>query len=120
LSAEALEPKLRLDCELMLANLDYDFLTSHDALQPFGMGNSQPMFFARGVAPASEPRVLKEKHFSFQLRQNGRQHAAIFFNGAESELPRPPWDIAFRIERNEFENRISVQLQITALRSAVL
>lgn len=118
LTDEDLQPRLRIDAEVQLGELDFDFLDHHDLLQPFGVGNPQPMFFARGVSPTAEPRVLKEKHLALSLRQNGDRCSAIFFNGAEPELPRPPWDIAFRIERNEFRERVSVQVQIVAMRTA--
>lgn len=119
LSGEDLRPRLRLDGEVSFADLDFDFLEHHDALQPFGVGNPQPLFFARGVKPVAEPRVLKEKHLLFNLRQNGSLSSAIFFNGAEIELPRPPWDIAFRVERNEFREAVNLQVQIVAMRESV-
>jgi single-stranded-DNA-specific exonuclease len=62
--------------------------------------------------------VLKEKHLLFNLRQNGASTSAIYFNSAEIQLPRPPWDVAFRIERNEFRDTVSLQVQIHAIRSA--
>ena len=118
LSAEDLKPRLHLDTEVALADLNFDFLDQHDLLQPFGISNHQPAFFARSVTPTAEPRVLKEKHLSINLRQNGSRCQAIYFNGAARELPRPPWDIAFRIERNEFRDAVSVQVQIIAIRTA--
>jgi single-stranded-DNA-specific exonuclease len=118
LTDEDLQPRLHLDAEVELAELDFDFLDHHDLLQPFGVGNPQPIFFARGVSLAAEPRVLKEKHLALDLRQNGNRCRAMFFNAAANELPRPPWDVAFRIERNEFRETVSVQVQIQAIRSA--
>jgi single-stranded-DNA-specific exonuclease len=118
LTDDDLQPRLKLDAEVSFADLDFDFLESHELLQPFGTGNPQPVFFARGVRPAAEPRVLKEKHLLFQLRQNGSLSSAIFFNGAEDELPRLPWDIAFRVERNEFRDSVTLQVQIVAIRTA--
>ena len=118
LSDDDLQPRLRLDSEVAFADLSMDFLIQHDRLQPFGIGNAQPLLFARGVKPGAEPRVLKEKHLLFNLRQNGGSTSAIWFNGAEIELPRPPWDIAFRIERNEFRETVSLQVQIHAIRAA--
>ncbi|MEI8341764.1 MAG: single-stranded-DNA-specific exonuclease RecJ [Verrucomicrobiota bacterium] len=118
LSAEDLKPRLHLDTRVALADLDFEFLEQHDLLQPFGTSNHQPAFFANGVAPVSEPRVLKEKHLSLILRQNGCRCQAIYFGGAAHELPRPPWDIAFRIERNEFRDTVSLQVQIIAIRSS--
>ncbi|MEI6350216.1 MAG: single-stranded-DNA-specific exonuclease RecJ [Verrucomicrobiota bacterium] len=118
LSDTDLLPRVQLDCEVRLSELTLDFLALHDRLQPFGMGNAQPLFFARGIRPVAEPRVLKEKHLKFVLGQNGTTHEAMFFNAAADALPRPPWDIAFRIERNEWRGAVSVQIQIQRIRSA--
>ena len=118
LTAEDLQPRLRIDSEVEIADLDMEFLGHHDLLQPFGIGNPQPVLFSRGVKPAGEPRVLKEKHLLFDLRQKGARASAIFFNGAETQLPRPPWDMAYRVERNEFRETVSLRIQIAALRAA--
>lgn len=119
LSDAQLQPRLRLDAELEIADLDYALLRQHDLLHPFGMGNRQPQFLARGVMPGNL-RVVKEKHLKLTLWQGcgGRGVPAIYFGGAEIELPPTPWDVAFAIERNEYQGSISLQLQIRALRSA--
>ena len=126
LSDEQLEPFLRLDAEVSLAELDADFLSSHEALQPFGMGNPQPTFLVRGVAPVDEPRILKEKHRKFLLRPAGGRVAggyslavpAIWFNSAHFPLPPAPWDVAFEVEANEFRGNVSLQMQVKAIRAA--
>ena len=126
LSDAQLEPRLRLDAEVTLAQLDADFLSCHETLQPFGMGNPQPMFLVRGVAPVEEPRVLKEKHLKFLLRQTRARAAgsyglatpAIYFNSAHLDLPRPPWDVAFQVEANEYRGNVSLQVQVQAVRAA--
>ena len=130
LTDEQLQPRLRLDAELSLDELDADFLSAHELLQPFGMGNARPLFLARGVVPLSPPRVLKEKHLKFQLRQAGFASSrtseqarwrpaipAIFFNAAADALPPAPWDVAFQIEPNEFRGETTLQVQIQALRT---
>jgi single-stranded-DNA-specific exonuclease len=118
LSAEQLQPVLRIDALLALREIDLDLLRQHEALQPFGMANPQPVFAARGVTLAGEPRVMKEKHLSLSLRQGNREQRAVWFGGAEHPLPRGPWDVAFQIERNEYQGRVNAQIQIKALRSA--
>ena len=118
LTEEDILPRVILDGEVALGEISLDFLAVHEQLQPFGMGNAQPLFLARGVRPLAEPVVMKEKHLRFTLGQNGTRHEAVFFNGAADPLPRPPWDVAFRIERNEWRGRVSVQIQIQRLRSA--
>jgi single-stranded-DNA-specific exonuclease len=118
LSDEQLQPTLRLDAELALGDVCLNFLEHHDALQPFGMGNAQPTFFVRGVTLAGEPRVMKEKHLSLNLRQGRSQARAVWFNSALEDLPREPWDVAFHLERNEYQGRVNPQMQICAVRSA--
>jgi single-stranded-DNA-specific exonuclease len=117
LTAEHLEPRLYLDAELTLRDVDWNLLRWHELLQPFGHGNPQPLFFARGVEPALTPRILKEKHLALRLRQDGRFQRAIYFGGAEEPLPQPPWDVAFRISADEYEGELRLQMQVEALRS---
>ncbi len=116
LSAEQLQPRLHLDAELTLGEIDYEFLAHHESLQPFGMTHPQPLFFARGVTLAGEPRVMKEKHLSLMLRQHGDEYRAVWFGAAKDERPRLPWDIAFQIERNEWQGTVSPQIHIRAVR----
>jgi single-stranded-DNA-specific exonuclease len=111
-------PRVELDGELELGEIDLDFLSIHERLQPFGMGNAQPLWLARGVQPLAAPVVLKEKHLRLTLGQGGTRREAVFFGGAADPLPPPPWDIAFRIERNEWRERVTVQIQIQRIRSA--
>jgi single-stranded-DNA-specific exonuclease len=118
LTDEQLQPRLRLDAEITLGEIDYELLDQHESLQPFGMGNPQPLFAARGVTLAGEPRVMKEKHLSLILRQNGDEYRAVWFNSAALELPRLPWDVAFQIERNEWQGTVSPQIHIRAVRRA--
>jgi single-stranded-DNA-specific exonuclease len=118
LSPEQLEPRLYLEAELRLAEVDWNLLRWHELLQPFGQGNPQPVFVARGVECAATPQVLKEKHLALRLRQGGCFRRAIFFGGAEQPLPEPPWDVAFRIGADEYEGEIRIQMQVDELRTA--
>ncbi|HKP93239.1 MAG TPA: single-stranded-DNA-specific exonuclease RecJ [Chthoniobacterales bacterium] len=118
LSDEQLEPRLHLDHELSFAELNGDFLRWHQALEPFGNSNAQPIFFAREVEPTAEPRLVKEKHLSLRLRQRNYYQRAIFFDGAALPLPKPPWDIAFRVNADEYEGETRLQIQVEALRAA--
>jgi len=118
LTADALIPRLHLDGEADLEELTNTFLDRHEMLQPFGTGNPQPLLCLRGVAPVCEPRVLKEKHLQLTLRQGRHEKRAIYFNAAAHELPRPPWDIACRIEPNTFNGRTDLQIQVQAIRTA--
>ena len=67
---------------------------------------------------AGEPRVMKEKHLSLMLRQGGDEYRAVWFGAASEKLPRLPWDIAFHIERNEWQGNVTPQIHIRAVRRA--
>jgi single-stranded-DNA-specific exonuclease len=117
LSDERLQPRLYLDHELAFSELNHDLLHWLQALQPFGSGNLQPLFFARGVEPAVAPQILKEKHLVLRLRQKDYFRRAIFFDGASSPLPSAPWDMAFRLSADEYEGETRLQIQVEALRA---
>lgn len=119
LEEEDLQPRLHLDHELTFPELNGELLRWHQALEPFGNANLHPLFLARGVEPAAEPQVLKEKHLILRLRQQNHFRRAIFFDGAASPLPTPPWDIAFRINADEYEGETRLQIQIEAVRTAI-
>ncbi len=114
---DMLVPRLRLSAEIALEDFGDELLCAQQMLEPFGNGNSQPLLFARRISPAAEPRVLKEKHLKLVFA-GPHPVSAIFFNGAESPLPRPPWDVAFHLERNEYNGRVEPQMQIVAIRAA--
>ncbi len=118
LSEEALQRCLRLDHELPFSEIDVEFLRWHELLQPFGSGNRQPIFFARAVEPVAPPRVANEKHLIFRLRQGDRNRRAVYFDGATTGLPDPPWDVAFRIGVDEYDGRTLVGMRIEAVRAA--
>lgn len=115
---EILTPKLRIDAALDLADVTLALHSTQELLEPFGMQNDQPVFAIRGITPSAPPRTLKEKHLRFQFGSGRSQIQAIYFNGAEHDLPRPPWDVAFVIERNEYQGRVDAQMQVIAIRSA--
>jgi single-stranded-DNA-specific exonuclease len=118
LSKEALQRRLRLDHELPFSEIDVEFLRWHELLQPFGSGNPQPIFFARAVEPVAQPRVANEKHLIFRLRQGDRYRRAVYFDGAATEFPDAPWDVAFRIGMDEYEGKTLVGMRIEAVRAA--
>jgi single-stranded-DNA-specific exonuclease len=119
LSDDQLQPRLRIDHEVAFSELNFDLLRWHELLQPFGNGNPQPLFCARGVEPTATPRLIKDKHLIFRLRQGNYRQRAVFFGGAAMELPSPPWDIAYRIRAGEYEGQAQLDVQIQALRKSL-
>ena len=118
LSDADLQPRLKLDHELLFSQLNLDFLHWHECLQPFGNGNPQPCFFARSVEPVAPPRLVNDKHLILRLRQGHYHRRAVYFDGATQPLPAAPWDVAFRVRADNYEGETLLGLQIEAIRRA--
>lgn len=114
----AFHPVVAPDAVARLDELNHELLDAWEMLGPFGQGFSEPLLVARGVEPASAPRVLKEKHYKLPLRQGRGFCDAIWFGAAaRGPLPPPPWDIVFHLEANEWNGRRTPQMKVSALRS---
>jgi single-stranded-DNA-specific exonuclease len=62
------DPTLDLDAELDLADVTPELFQALQLLEPYGMGNPEPIFAARSVQLTAPPRILKEKHVKLKLR----------------------------------------------------
>jgi len=111
-------PRLVYDAEIKLSQLSLDFLSSYELLQPFGNSNPQPVFVARNVELSRPPYHMKNKHLRLMLRQGYHEQDAVYFGGGEYELPDPPWDIIFTIDRNNFRGKTTLQVIIQGVKSA--
>ena len=61
------EPVLDLDAELPFDQITPDLFQALRRLEPFGMGNPEPVFAARNLSLMAPPRVMKEKHVKLRL-----------------------------------------------------
>jgi single-stranded-DNA-specific exonuclease len=118
LQPQDLAPRLRLDALVEVADLEQSHLEELALLEPCGIGNPAPLFYARAVAPVYGPDVLKEKHVRFRVRGREEVLGAIYFNGARDDFPRAPWDVAFKLVRNEYRQRVNLQLEVQHLRTS--
>ena len=62
------DPVLDLDAELDLTEVTPELFQALQLLEPYGMGNPEPVFAARGVQLTAPPRILKDKHVKLKLR----------------------------------------------------
>ncbi len=62
------DPILDLDAELDLSDVTPQLFQALELLEPYGMGNAEPIFAARAVQLAAPPRILKDKHVKLKVR----------------------------------------------------
>lgn len=75
------EPVLDVDAELRLGEVTPHLFQALHRLEPFGVGNPEPVFAARGVQLMAPPRILKDKHVKLKVRAG--QPAQPFEDSAE-------------------------------------
>jgi single-stranded-DNA-specific exonuclease len=116
LTLDQIGPEQRVDLELPLAAVDdaLERLVRH--LEPCGMGNPAPVFGVRSVRLAT-PRTVGNGHLKAALADAGRRLDAIAFNWADRAAPMlaGPVDVAFKLERNEYQGRTALQAKVVTL-----
>ena len=120
---------VRCDAELRLSEITTEFLSALERLGPFGNGNPEPVFLARGVRLATALRVVKERHL--RLLVEDPDGGARFGGMAWSR--RTDWsdfarlhnleqgsrlDLAFRLHRNWHPDFGGWELDVVQMRSA--
>ncbi|MFZ0612097.1 MAG: single-stranded-DNA-specific exonuclease RecJ, partial [Desulfobacterales bacterium] len=108
------EPELRIDCVLDFEQITDKLIDDIDALQPFGNGNSQPLFVA-GDVRIDQSRLVGGRHRRMRLRQTatGRSLPAIQFNiDPTRALPDRLGQIAFHLQWNRWNGKKSAQMVI--------
>jgi single-stranded-DNA-specific exonuclease len=62
------EPVLDLDAELGLCDVTPELFRALHLLEPYGVGNPEPIFAARGVQLTVPPRIMKDKHLKMKFK----------------------------------------------------
>jgi len=62
------DPVLDIDGGLGLADVTPELYRALQLLEPYGVGNAEPIFSARRAQLVAPPRILKEKHVKLKLR----------------------------------------------------
>jgi single-stranded-DNA-specific exonuclease len=121
LTAQDLEPSLRLDAEVRLDDLTEPVVRDIERLAPFGTGNPRPRFASPVLRLEGEPRPVGKRgeHLQFSLSDGRTRRKAIAFG--QSRLLQPLLDhrrcrVAFEPILNTFNGRTSVEMQVIDVR----
>ncbi|HEY7617986.1 MAG TPA: single-stranded-DNA-specific exonuclease RecJ [Terriglobales bacterium] len=125
------EPVLALDAELPLDQATPEFFQVMSRLEPFGAGNPEPVFAARGVCLAAPPQVLNDKHVRLKLRtrvgadwRRSITFPALAWRMAERVgqhklLPGDALDVAFTLGCNDHPEFGGLELSLRDFKVAV-
>ncbi len=118
----SLVPTLKVDFEVDPGFITLDTVKIIKDLEPFGVGNQEPIFALMGARIFDAKRVGAEgKHIKFKVQRVASMGSvdAIFFNGGavfESLDSGKAVDLAFNIKENSFNGNTSVNIHIKDIR----
>jgi single-stranded-DNA-specific exonuclease len=113
LRPEDLVRELHVDLELPLSDATEDLEKFLRHMEPFGIGNPGPLFVAQGVRVASNATKIGANGVKFAVDSDRGPMEAVGWGLSErsAELKAgASVDIAYKLERNEFRGRSTLQL----------
>ena len=116
LRSEDLVRHVQIDATLPLAGISNQLVRDLKRLEPFGAGNSRPVFCASAVEVIDGPRTIKNRHLSMTVRQGGKKFRAMAWRAADRadfiEAHRGSLDLAFSLSENTYRGNTSVELSV--------
>lgn len=113
-------PVLYIDGRLDPEQCSMEVYDALGILEPFGQGNPEPVWMARGLFPGTYRTVGKDqRHLQVSFQAGAATLRAIGFDMGHrtSELNRP-LDVAFRLKPDSFRGGSAVQLVIEDMKPA--
>jgi single-stranded-DNA-specific exonuclease len=119
-------PTLRYDGDIALSDVTDALYEAVVKLEPFGMGNPEPVFAAAAVRVTIPPSVLKEKHIRLKLAQpNGTKYPKAWnalgwrmAERAQGILAGDSVDAAFTLEHNDHPDFGGLELRLCDVRKS--
>ena len=119
---EQREPEISIDMELDFVDIDERMIRILKQFEPFGPQNMTPVFTTKNVCDTGygKPMGSKDEHLKLFLKQNNSEgYAAIGFGlGEKYNLisNRKPVEIVYSLGENEWNGKITLQLNLKDLR----
>jgi len=115
LTPDDLRPKIRIDAEVCLSDLNKKFIDDLEHLEPFGNSNEQPLFYVNSVAQVQKAQLLKDAHVKCFMYADGVIKPVMFFNRPElfeffNEHYEQSFTLAARVSENHWQDRVNIEL----------
>ena len=119
-----LSPELKIDARISLSNINFGLVKDINILEPFGIGNPQPVFCSYNNT-ISDWRLVGEKreHLKLKIREENSKLEGIGFKlgriGNQIFSKNKVVDLAFNIELNKWNGTENVQLNIKDIKTII-
>lgn len=118
LSEEDLKPKVSIDMQLPLSYVTENLVNELELLEPFGKGNTKPLFAEKNLRVIS-PRIIGKNQNVLKFRvedQRGNQMEAIYFGDAKGCMEymsgRQTMSFTFYPSVNEYMGKRTLQITV--------
>ena len=118
LNESELQPVLEIDANIRLSEVTHKLVHEFSLLEPFGLGNPEPLAGAKGLEVVS-PKIVGNKHLKMKLKKESMSLDAIGFDmaGLLEELQAcAVADAVFTPAVNDWNNSRCLQLIVKAIR----
>ena len=119
-----LSPELKIDARISLGNINFGLVKDINILEPFGIGNPQPVFCSYKNT-ISNWKLVGEKgqHLKLRIKEKNRTLEGIGFKlsrlGNQIFSENKVVDLAFNIELNKWNGMENVQLNIKDIKTII-
>lgn len=110
-----LMPLLHIDCPIAPELITLEAIEGLDVLEPFGMGNPQPIFSMHDLLVEEITPISSDRHVRLTLSKDGIPYTAMLFGTGQGGCGFAQGnyvDAAFCLEVNEYRGHKSVQMVI--------
>ncbi|NIN00091.1 MAG: single-stranded-DNA-specific exonuclease RecJ, partial [candidate division Zixibacteria bacterium] len=120
LSAEDLVPRLSIDSQLDLKQINLELVNVLDLFAPFGPQNMRPVFMTRNLQVWGEPHVVGNNHLRLRVKKEGPVFDCIGFGMGDLVkvlcMKGIRIDLAYVVEANYWNDTYKIQLRIKDLK----
>ena len=119
LTPDDLRPDLRIDLELPFVEATLPLTDALAGCEPHGIGNPGPVFLARGVRSVAPPKRVGDSGVRLRLSHDGALLDGIAWDFAHRVASvdwSAPMDVAYRLERDEWQGRVRLQARVADIR----
>ncbi|MFM7127808.1 MAG: single-stranded-DNA-specific exonuclease RecJ, partial [bacterium] len=114
-----------IDVELEVSQLTVDLVRAMESLEPYGQGNPRPLLAASGLELTGDPMLMgqQQNHVRLNMKQNNRVLKVVAWGQpelADRLEAGKRYDVAFTPAINQWQDMVSVQAELKAIRESEL
>lgn len=119
---EQKSPEIEIDLEINFDEITPKLIRILNQFEPFGPGNMHPVFYSKNIKDTGYAKTLgsDDAHLKMYVSQSNSEKYNVIAFGQGDKLQivqnQNPFEMAYVLEENEWNGKVSTQLQARAIR----